>query len=104
MLLNLVFFKIDSTTTGFFGGANNPHGITTFNWETMTYTKHKPELSGDRRGSACTVLTGQHGEKLVAVAGGISSGMEAWNPADESVQILTANFPPGNNDFPKVFL
>ena len=69
----------------------------------MTYTKHKPELGGDRRGSACAVVIGQNGEKLVAVAGGISSGMEAWNPADESVQILTTNFPPGNNDFPKVF-
>ena len=60
----------------------------------MEYTKHTSLLSDDRRFSACALLKGENGEKLIAVASGVSAGMEVWNPVDGSVKTLTPNFPP----------
>jgi hypothetical protein len=37
--------QINPTTTGFFGGYNDPRQIVTFNWETMEYRKHSEELT-----------------------------------------------------------
>jgi hypothetical protein len=59
----------------------------------MEYTKHTSKLIGERRYSSCALLKGSEGEVLVAVAGGTSAGMEVWNPSDDSVQLLTPDFP-----------
>jgi hypothetical protein len=77
---------------------NDPFGILTYDWTTMQYTKQSARLSGDRVSSACALLKGSSGTLLVAVAGGISQGMEAWNPADDSVATLTAEFPLPSED------
>ncbi len=81
--------------TGFFGGNNYPRGIVTFDWATMEYTIHPSEFSGNRASSVCGILKGANGETLIAVAGGISSGLEVWNPDDDSVKMLTPEFPKG---------
>lgn len=88
--------------TGFFGGNNYPRGIVTFDWATMEYTKHPSEFSGNRASSVCGILKGANGETLIAVAGGISSGLEVWNPADDSVKMLTSDFPVGNFEYPQM--
>ena len=80
--------------TGFFGAFNNPTAITTFNWTSMQYTSHSPLLNLNRCDSTCALLNGDNGEKVVAIAGGYSVGMEAWNPNDKTVKYLTADFPP----------
>ena len=36
------------------------------------------------------------GETLVAIAGGVTPGMEVWNPVDGSVKTLTTDFPSGS--------
>jgi hypothetical protein len=59
----------------------------------MEFTKQTVELNTSRTTSACAMVTGSNGEKLVVVAGGYSSGMEVWNPIDGSVNILTPDFP-----------
>ena len=59
----------------------------------MEYTTHVEKLSGDRSSGSCAMLIGENGEKLVAVASGSSSGMEAWNPNDGTVKFLTTDFP-----------
>ena len=71
----------------------NGQGITTFDWNTLKYTKHVPELSGNRISSSCALLNGKNEEKWVAIASGYSSGMEAWNPNNGIVKNLTVDFP-----------
>ena len=71
----------------------NGQGITTFDWNTLKYTKHVPELSGNRISSSCALLNGKNEEKWVAIASGYSSGMEAWNPNNGIVKNLTFDFP-----------
>ena len=61
----------------------------------MRYTRQAAQLTGDRRTSACALLKGKDGETLVAIAGGSTLGMEAWNPANGSVKSLTSDFPSG---------
>jgi hypothetical protein len=39
------------------------------------------------------MLKGINGEHLVAIAGGVSGGMEVWNPANGSVTTLNSTFP-----------
>ena len=86
--------------TGFFGYSTNGHGITTFDWNTLEYTKHVPELTGNRISSSCALLNGENEEKWVAIASGYSSGMEAWNPNNGIVKNLTFNFPhPFNQEY-----
>ena len=86
--------KINWFLTGFFGGTNNRQAITTFDWTTMEYTSHSPQLFGNRGvQTSCALVNGQNGEKLVAVATGGTAGMEAWNPIDETVKYLTVDFP-----------
>ncbi len=68
----------------------------------MEYTKHTSKLIGERRFSACALLKGSEGEVLVAVASGASAGMEAWNPTDNSVKMLTPDFPPRTGEFPQL--
>jgi len=89
------FLQINNTISAFFGGSNNRHGVLTFDWTTMKYTKHSPELTGSYLYSSCALLNGDDGEKLVALVGGRTSpGMEVWNPNDGSVKYLTTDFPP----------
>ena len=59
----------------------------------MEYTEHKSQLTSSRISSACALLNGPNGEILVALAGGVSSGLEVWNPLSDSVTVLTAEFP-----------
>jgi hypothetical protein len=68
----------------------------------MEYTKHTSKLIGSRLRSACALLKGSEGEVLVAVASGGSAGMEVWNPADDSVKMLTPDFPPRTSEFPQL--
>ena len=75
----------------------NGQGITTFDWNTLKYTKHAPELSGNRISSSCALLNGENEEKWVAIASGASSGMEAWNPNNGIVKNLTIDFPQPSN-------
>ncbi len=59
----------------------------------MEYTEHKTQLIGSRSSSACALLIGPNGETLVALAGGVSPGLEVWNPQTDKVTMLTAEFP-----------
>ncbi len=59
----------------------------------MKYTEHKSQLISSRESSACALLNGLNGETFVAIAGGISSGLEVWNPQTDTVTMLTAEFP-----------
>ena len=68
----------------------------------MNYTYHKTVLIGDRQFSSCALMKGDNGENLVAVAGGLSPGLEVWNPADGSVKLLTADFPKHSLDTPQM--
>ncbi len=94
--------QINATTTVFFSGAQDTTRILTYDWTTLQYTKQSARLSGDRQLSACTLLKGAKGETLVAVASGHTQGMEAWNPADNSVVTLTSNFPLATVEYPKM--
>ena len=85
--------QINATLTGFFGGQNHPHGVTTFDWTTMQYTWHGNILQGDRQFSSCALLRGDDGKEVVAIASGTSSGIEVWNPIDGSVKVLNDTFP-----------
>ncbi len=82
----------------FLSGQNDAQGILTLDWTTMEYTKHSSQLTSDRRESACAMLKGPSGEKLVAVASGRSTGLEVWNPENGSVRTLTPDFPPISGD------
>ena len=85
--------QINKTTTGFFAGLNQPNGITTFDWTTMNYTRHNISLQNDRSFSACALLKGVDGKNVVAIASGLSPGIEVWNPVNGSVQVLNSTFP-----------
>jgi hypothetical protein len=97
-----ILFQINETVTAFLSGGNDPRRILTFDWATMEYTKHTSRLIGERRLSACSLLKGSDGEVLVAIASGVSFGMEVWNPANGSVQMLTSDFPPRTSEFPQL--
>ena len=86
--------QINQTTTALLGGRLYPHGIFTYDWTTNEYTKHPKGFKGSRQFSSCALLEGENGRKLVVIAGGNYEGMEVWNPDDETVQILTPDFPP----------
>ena len=47
-------------------------------------------------------MKGDNGENLVAVAGGMSPGLEVWNPEDGSVKVLTADFPEKSVETPQM--
>ena len=54
----IIFFsQMDTTTTVFFGGFNDPNIILTFSWITMTYTVKNSRLIKSRIYSACAPLT-----------------------------------------------
>ena len=94
--------QINATLTGFFGGQNHPHGVTTFDWTTMQYTWHGNILQGDRQFSSCALLRGDDGKEVVAIASGTSSGIEVWNPIDGSVKVLNDTFPLLSKDRPQL--
>ena len=79
--------------TVFVGGNRYPRGIITFDWNTLTYTKHETELIRDRRWTSCALLRGSKGEPLVVIAGGISEGTEVWNPQDGTIELIVDDFP-----------
>lgn len=92
----LCALQISETVSGFFGGNINNHSIVTYDWATESYTQHPTELQGERLRSSCALLKGKSGEDLVAVVGSDSDkskGMEAWNPADESLTTLHEELP-----------
>ncbi len=62
----------------------------------MNFTKHEQTLFHNRRYSACALLKGANGEKIVAIAGGISAGMEGWNPDDGTQKVISKDFPPSS--------
>jgi hypothetical protein len=72
------------------GGFNNRRRIVTFDWITMEYTEHNSTLIKERVRSSCSVVKNREGQKVVAIAGGATNttGLEIWNPADDSVQLL----------------
>jgi hypothetical protein len=88
--------------TVFLSGQNDAFRILTFDWTTMQYTKHSAVLSGFRLGCTCALLKGSNGEILVAIAGGFSQGMEAWNPVNDSVVTLTTEFPLSSIEVPQM--
>jgi hypothetical protein len=88
-------FQINSTLTGFFGGYRNGRQVVTFDWTKMEYTKHSSENFGFYFYSACSLMKGSNGEKLVAI---LEKTMQLWNPDDGSVK--TVNSPlTGDNHF-----
>ena len=92
--------QISDTVTAFLGGNNHYRGIITFDWAKMEYTTQDSELSTFRIWSACASIKGVNGQPLVAVAGGNDApGMEAWNPMDGSITVLTPDFPPGGRAY-----
>ena len=80
--------------TVFVGGNRYPRGIITFDWNTLTYTKHETELIRDRKWTSCALLRGSNVEPLVVIAGGISEGTEVWNPQDGTIELIVDEFPP----------
>jgi hypothetical protein len=66
----------------------------------LQYTKQTAQLNKNRKLSACALLKESNGKTLVAVASGISQGMEAWNPVDDSVVTLTSDFPLIASEYP----
>jgi hypothetical protein len=64
-----------------------------FNWATMAYSLQVSYLTEDRTRAACALLKGTKGEKMVAIAGGNSDGIEVWNLANGSVTTLNSTFP-----------
>ena len=72
------------------GGVNNRRRIVTFDWITMEYTEHNSTLIKERVRSSCSVVKSREGQKVVAIAGGgtNSTGLEIWNPIDDSVEFL----------------
>ena len=81
---------MDESTTGFFGGFNDPSGIVTYDWKTMKYTYQGPKLGGNRQFSVCAVL---NGNAEVAVVSGLPAGIEVWNRVDGTARVLNATFP-----------
>jgi len=59
-------------------------------------------LIGNRQYTSCALVKGDNGEDFVAVAGGMSPGLEVWNLADGSVKMLTENFPQISNYIPQM--
>ena len=98
---NLFILQVDESITGFFGGLNDPTGIETFDWKSMTYTYHGAKLSGKRQFSACALL---NGNSEVAVVSGLTAGIETWNTIDGSTKVLNATFPraSGNAQTPQL--
>jgi hypothetical protein len=84
------FFKLNDSMTVIIGGVNNRRSIVTFDWITMEYTEHNSTLIKERVRSSCSVVKNREGQKVVAIAGGATNttGLEIWNPADDSVQLL----------------
>ena len=64
----------------------------------MRYTHHGDILQGYRQSSVCGLLKGDDGNDVVAIASGLSSGIEIWNPIDGSVKVLNDTFPPRCED------
>ena len=79
-------------------GQRSASTIITFDWTSMKFTKHEETLFETRRYSACALLKGANGEKIVAIAGGNSAGMEGWNPDDGTQKVFSSDFPPLNGD------
>ena len=65
----------------------------------MEYTKHDPENFGYHLYSACAMLNGTNGEKLVAVLGG---SMQLWNPDNGSVKPVSSPVTGSNNYGPSM--
>ena len=70
----------------------------------MQYTWHGDILQGSRQFGSCALLRGDDGNEVVAIASGLSSGIEIWNPVDGSIKVLNDTFPPisGTNGTPKL--
>ena len=51
----------------------------------MQYTWHGDILQGNHEYGSCALLRGDDGIEVVAIASGLSSGIEIWNPVDESI-------------------
>ena len=64
----------------------------------MQYTWHGDILQGERQFGSCALLRGFDGTEVVAIAGGVSSGIEIWNPFDGSSKVLNDTFPPTSNN------
>ena len=60
----------------------------------MQYTWHGDILQDDRQFGSCALLRGDDGNEVVAIASGLSSGIEIWNPVDGSIKLLNDTFPP----------
>ena len=61
----------------------------------MDYTSHSLQFKVSQSFSACAKLKGQNGVDLIAAAGSsyLPSGMEVWNPVEESTEIFTPEYP-----------
>ena len=68
----------------------------------MHYTHHGDILQGNRQSSVCGLLKGGDGNEVVAIAGGLSSGIQVWNPVDGSVKVLNDTFPLLSKDRPQL--
>jgi hypothetical protein len=94
--------KVDENTTVLLSGAIDSQRILVFLWTTMTYSLQVSKLIKGRAGGACALLKGSNGENLIAITGGASAGIEAWNPLDGSVKILNSTFPLANGYGPQM--
>ena len=47
-------------------------------------------MQGWRKGSTCALMKDSHGQTIVVVFGGLSKGIESWNPVDGSVALLSS--------------
>ena len=64
----------------------------------MQYTWHGNILQGTRQYSSCALLRRDDGNEVVAIASGLSSGIEIWNPVDGSIKVLNDTFPTISGD------
>jgi len=86
---------VNDTTMAFIGKNLDSSRLVTFDWKTMEYTLHSLQFKVSQSSSACAKLKGQNGVDLIAAAGSsyLPSGMEVWNPVEESTEIFTPEYP-----------
>ena len=58
-----------------------------------TFVLESEKLIKDRYYSTCGLIIGKDGPPVVAITGGVEKGMEVWNPATKTVELLWDEIP-----------
>ena len=65
----------------------------------MEYSLLDEKLNSEHKYGTCQKIRGANGETLVAIASGISAGLETWNSEARTVTNISPDFPPLSGDF-----